>query len=316
MFKAFIHGRYFQIGRRKDLSKERKISVAIPASIVTDVPHLREKTSKIGLIGRAAAIFKVDRIIIYPDNPHVNQATDIDLIATLLSYMETPQYLRKKLFELRPELRYAGVLPPLRTPHHPLNRKMENLKIGEYREGVTVSKTKTGVLVDIGVEKPALISNKLLPMGRRVTVKIVKVNKRVSAELVSSNEIPQYWGYKVISERRSIGKILKNKTFDLKIATSKYGTSFKDVAVEIAEKWEKAKSILIAFGSPTKGLYEIVEREGLKLNEIVDFTVNTIPNQGTETVRTEEALIASLAVLNLHAAQGSGSQKALRSVKR
>ncbi|MCD6432121.1 hypothetical protein J7L33_05425, partial [Candidatus Bathyarchaeota archaeon] len=44
--------------------------------------------------------------------------------------------------------------------------------------------------------------------------------------------------------------------------------------------------------------------------------VNIIPNQGTETVRTEEALIASLAVLNLHAAQGSGSQKALRSVKR
>jgi len=163
--------------------------------------------------------------------------------------------------------------------------------------------------VDIGVEKPALIPNKLLPMGRRVTVKIVKVNKRVSAELVSSDEIPQYWGYKVISERRSIGKILKNKTFDLKIATSKYGTPFKDVAGEIAEKWEKAKSILIAFGSPTKGLHEIVESEGLKLDEIVDFTVNTIPNQGTETVRTEEALIASLAVLNLHTAQGSSSQK-------
>jgi predicted SPOUT superfamily RNA methylase MTH1 len=36
----------------------------------------------------------------------------------------------------------------------------------------------------------------------------------------------------------------------------------------------------------------------LDLKSIVDFVVNTIPSQGTETIRTEEALIASLAVLN------------------
>jgi predicted SPOUT superfamily RNA methylase MTH1 len=28
--------------------------------------------------------------------------------------------------------------------------------------------------------------------------------------------------------------------------------------------------------------------------------VNTVPGQGTETVRTEEALLASLAILNAH----------------
>jgi predicted SPOUT superfamily RNA methylase MTH1 len=31
----------------------------------------------------------------------------------------------------------------------------------------------------------------------------------------------------------------------------------------------------------------------------VDFVVNTIPAQGTETVRTEEALLATLAILNV-----------------
>jgi hypothetical protein len=35
------------------------------------------------------------------------------------------------------------------------------------------------------------------------------------------------------------------------------------------------------------------------LSELVDFVVNTVPMQGTETVRTEEALIASLAVFNI-----------------
>jgi hypothetical protein len=279
------------------LSK-KKISIAIPASIVSDVPHLREKTSKVGLIGRAAAIFRVDEIIVYPDNPRVNQAADMDLIVTLLSYIETPQYLRKKLFRLRPELRYAGVLPPLRTPHHPLNRKMKKLKVGEYREGVTLSEKKAGVLVDIGVEKPAFIPNVQLRMGKRVTVRVTKVDKRVEAELARRDEIPEYWGYAVTTERRPFGKMVKIRGFDLTVATSKYGVPLASIAEEIAEKWKKASTTLVAFGAPMRGLYEIVEQNGLNLEEIVDFVVNTIPMQGTETIRTEEALIASLAVLN------------------
>jgi hypothetical protein len=278
--------------------RKKKVSIAIPASIVSDVPHLREKTSKVGLIGRAAAIFRVDEIIVYPDNPRVNQVADTDLIATLLSYMDTPQYLRKKLFRLRPELRYAGVLPPLRTPHHPLNRKMKKLKTGEYREGVTVSKKKTGVLVDIGVEKPAFLPNVQLRIGKRVTVRVTKVDKHVEAELARRDEIPEYWGYTITAEKRPFGKMVKIRGFDLTVATSKYGVQPASVAEEIAEKWKKASTILVAFGAPTRGLYEIVEQENLDLEEIVDFVVNTIPMQGTETIRTEEALIASLAVLN------------------
>jgi len=276
----------------------KKLSIAIPASVVSDTPHLREKTSKIGLIGRAVAIFRVDEIIIYPDNPKVNQAADMDLIATLLSYMETPQYLRKRLFKLRPELRYAGILPPLRTPHHPLNRKMKNLKIDEHREGAIVSKMKEGALVDIGVEQPALIPNKQLPIGKRVTVKVAKIDGQVEVELANRDEISDYWGYTVTFEKHPFGKIMKSRDFDLTIATSKYGVFFANVVENMAEKWRKAETILIAFGAPAQGLYEIVRHEGLDLDDVVDFVVNTIPVQGTETVRTEEALIASLAVLN------------------
>ena len=279
--------------------QRKKLSIAIPASVISDTPHLREKTSKIGLVGRAAAIFRVDEIIIYPDNPKVNQTADMDLIATLLAYMETPQYLRKRLFKLRPELQYAGILPPLRTPHHPLNRRMKNLKVGEYREGATLSRTKEGTLIDIGVEQPALIVNSQLLIGKRVTVKITKVEKRVEVEVANRDEIPIYWGYRVAAEKNSFGKIVKSKGFDLTVATSKYGVPFPDVAEKIAQKWKKADSILVAFGAPSQGLYEIVKNEGLNLDDVVDFVVNTIPIQGTETVRTEEALFASLAILNM-----------------
>lgn len=280
----------------------KRFSMAIPASIVSDVPHLREKTSKIGLIGRAAAIFRVDEIIVYLDNPRVNQKADVNLIATLLSYMETPQYLRKRLFGLKPELRYAGVLPPLRTPHHPLNRKMRKLKSGEHREGVVLSKTDAGVLVDIGVEQAAVIRNKRLPVGKRVTVKVTKVDKWVEAETVNRDEIAEYWGYRITKQNMPFVRTVKKGGFDLSIATSKYGVPFAEVAEKIGEKWETANNVLVAFGAAAEGLYEIVEREGFDLDAVVDFVVNTVPLQGTETVRTEEAVVTSLAILNMRSA--------------
>lgn len=276
----------------------KRISIAIPASVVSDTPHLREKTSKIGLVGRAAAIFGVDEIIIYQDEPESKRKADTNLISTLLCYMETPQYLRKKLFRLKPELRYAGILPPLRTPHHPLGKRVTDLKVGEYREGLTIAKTRDGVLVDIGVEKPALIPRARLPLSERITVKIISIGKHIVASLVNSQEVPYYWGYKVTVSSDSFGKLVKSGRFALKIATSKYGVSFNDVMDEISERWKKAETVLLGFGAPTRGLYEIVKQEGFNLADVVNFIVNTIPGQWTETVRTEEALIATLAVFN------------------
>ncbi|MEM2105054.1 MAG: RNA methyltransferase [Candidatus Bathyarchaeia archaeon] len=279
--------------------QKKKISIAIPASVVSDTPHLREKTAKIGLIGRAAAIFRVDEIIIYMDNPNVRQAADMDLTATLLAYMETPQYLRKRLFKLKPQLKYAGVLPPLRTPHHPLNRRTKDLRVGEYREGVTVSSDKDGTRVDIGVEKTALIPHRQLAKNQRLTVKVTKIDGQVEVAIVSREEIPHYWGYDVAAEGKTLGKILKEKDFDLTIATSKYGVPFSDVVEDLSRRWEKAQNILLIFGAPTQGLYEIAKLEGLALDDIVDFVVNTIPMQGTETVRTEEAVMSTLAIFNI-----------------
>jgi len=213
--------------------------------------------------------------------------------------METPQYLRKRLFKLEPRLRFAGILPPLRTPHHPLNKKARNLKEGEYREGIVVSKTKEDALVDIGVEHPALMREKQFNVGKRLTLKIAKLGEQVEVQTASKDEIPSYWGYTVSAEKRSFGKLVENGKFDLTIATSKFGTRFADVAKKIGEKWKKARSILVSFGAPTRGLFEIARDEGANLNDVVDFVVNTIPEQGTETVRTEEALLVSLAILNV-----------------
>ncbi|MCW4031750.1 MAG: RNA methyltransferase [Candidatus Bathyarchaeota archaeon] len=280
---------------------KKKLALAIPASIISDTSHLREKTSKIGLIGRAAAVFRVNEIIIYSDKAGKGkQKRETDLIALLLTYMDTPQFLRKCLFKLNPLLKCAGILPPLRTPHHPLNRKAKNLKVGEYREGVVVSETSEGMLVEIGVEHPVLIRETHWALGKRLTLQIIKADEPVEVQAVSRDQVPSYWGYNVTIERHSFGKLVRNGDFDLVIATSKVGARFVDLSGEIAEKWKKANYVLVGFGAPARGLYEIVYDEGLNLNEITHFIVNTIPEQGTETVRTEEAIFASLAILNLH----------------
>ena len=83
------------------------------------------------------------------------------------------------------------------------------------------------------------------------------------------------------------------------VATSKLASPFKKTAERLEQKWNKAKTPLILFGAPTRGLYEIAKDKGANLNSLVDFVLNTVPNQGTETVRTEEALLATLAVLNI-----------------
>ena len=279
----------------------KRLAIAIPTSVISDTPHLREKTSKVGLIGRAAAVFRVDEIVLFPDIVRKSkQKKEADFITLLLSYLETPQYLRKRFFKLDPRLQYAGILPPLRTPHHPLNRKSRKLKVGEYREGVTVSKTKEGVLVDIGVEHPALMRENQWALGKRLTLQVVAADERIEVQAVSREQVSGYWGYRVKLESRSFSSLVENGRFDLVVATSRIGIKFEDAAEKMGEHWRKADYKLIAFGAPARGLHEIAKEEGFDLNDLADYVVNMVPDQGTETVRTEEALFASLAVFNVH----------------
>jgi methyltransferase len=282
----------------KGLGKKRLV-IAVPSSIVSDTPHLREKTTKVGLIGRAAAIFRVDEIIVYRDDPKTEQRGDLELVAKLLSYLETPQYLRKRLFKLEPLLQYAGILPPLRTPHHPASGKVEDLRVGEYREGVVISDVKEGLLVDIGIERAVLLREKEHSVGERLTLQVVKGSGRVEVQVANRADVPNYWGYSVRIERTSLRKAVQSAGTDLTIGTSRKGSDVACVAGELVDRWKAADSIMVVFGSPTRGLFEIAVDEGVQSEELFDFVVNMVPGQGTETVRTEEAVLASLAVLNV-----------------
>lgn len=267
--------------------------MAIPSSLISEVPHLREKTCVIGQVARAAAIYRVDDIYIYHDRPDESK-----LIRLVLCYLETPQYLRKHLFSVRPELRYVGALPPLRTLHHPLENEADKLEKGEFREGVILSEEGEGFLVNIGVDKPLLARGRAPSIGSRTTVQVTSVKPVLVGRFSGRREIDMYWGYDVHVAEGGLGRLVQ-RDFDLTIATSRHAAHYKQLDSQLRKCWKGAGNILVAFGSPRKGVGEILAKERLNINEVFHYVVNTIPDQGCETVRTEEAIHASLAIMNL-----------------
>ncbi len=267
----------------------------LPTSLAADAPDLRQKTLKLGLIGRALAIFRVDQVCIYNDDDSNirDQVKESELITKLLRYMDTPQYLRKQLFPRTKELRYVGLLPPLRTPHHPL--RDERTAPGDYREGVVVEVSKNQSLLEIGLSQKAAVGERLR-VGQRLTVRLGKQGgDRIPATPVTRAEVPEYWGYEVL-QAGTLEKGLSKLEADYVVGTSRRGQNLYEAVEGI--KSNNPSSVAVAFGGPYQGLYEICERQGVDPGKLFDVVVNTVPRQGTETVRTEEALFATLALLN------------------
>ncbi|MCS7112544.1 MAG: hypothetical protein NZ955_01090 [Candidatus Bathyarchaeota archaeon] len=276
------------------------LSILIPGSLVDEESHLRDKTFKVGLIGRAAAVFRVDEVCVYRDLYGVtDQSRSVNLIASILRYMETPPHLKRKLMGLKPELRYAGILPPLRLPSHTPPKRIDEAISGEVREAV-VERGGGECYVDAGFDKPVRLIGASPPSGSRVTVRIIVDKGEVYCKLIDPSKLRFYWSFQVSTPDKPLKDILEDyRSRGLVIATSKYGDPIELLIDELSSKLLSSKSLAVAFGSPREGLREIAGRQGFKLRDYVDYIVNTIPEQGTYTVRTEEAVYATLAILNL-----------------
>jgi predicted SPOUT superfamily RNA methylase MTH1 len=211
--------------------------------------------------------------------------------------MDIPQYLRKMLVKIDPQLSFVGILPPLRSPHHLFSKKQEELKVGMFRQGAIIDSKNGHSLVDIGVGKPVIIEESLTKR-QRITVKLTSIGEKLTAVKLDESEIRIYWGFNVTVTKLPLAESTKKIGFDLIISTSKYGDKITEVFPQLKIAWKKSKKALVPFGSPTQGLKEILTKEGLEMLEYSDFTINMIPNQGVETVRSEEAVFSSLSLLN------------------
>lgn len=267
-----------------------ELSVFIPNSFLSESKDLKVRTFKVGILGRALAVFQIDNVVIYNDD-HIkneNGEEDGEFIAEVLNYMNTPQYLRKSAFPIRPELKHVGILPPLRAPHHPVNSQPD---VGDYRQGFTVKRNKKGTFVDIGMDKLAFCKEQLT-VKKIFNFKITKIAKK---EVIVTPDKPDdiYWGYNVISSNKSLKNSLKLIKPDLVVETTRYGDYINSIFDELKPKLDESKSIAILFGGPYSSIQEDVSNPNWDL-----IKLNTIPGQGTETVRSEEAVVATLSLFN------------------
>ncbi|MDS0283459.1 RNA methyltransferase [Haloarcula onubensis] len=275
-------------------------SVLVPDSLTREAEDRREATRKLGYVARAATVFRVDRLTVYPDPDGAGKWED-GFVETVLRYAATPPHLRKEMWGKRDELEYVGVLPPLRVRSQTGSGSEGS---GSLRQGIVTEVGADGrVRVNCGMQHP--IS---LPVpdgmdageGERVTVR-VSSRRPVRAKLVDA----PLSGFDVVSA--DLDMALSRDDAGLTIASSRYGELATTRRLgQLAQRRESEGGMTVAFGAPERGLPSILDVDPDAVGDQTDdestgfdLWLNTVPNQGSEVVRTEEAMFASLACLTL-----------------
>jgi len=271
------------------------LDIAIPSTFTSQVKHGILKTYLIGQLARAVSIFRVRKIVIYLTKNTKSERKNQRIIELILRYLITPQYLRRKVFPKMAVLKYVGILPPLQTPNHPTITNIEKI-FDEFREGIIVKETQDYLFIDVGLEDPVIVRKH----KRRIKNKIVVVHlKRKGSELkgtiVKSEKVPYYFKYDILSFKGTLRELLQKsyKEYDLVIGTSRFGNPLEEVENQLFKELKKRRRILIVFGGPKEGLLDIGATK-----EDFDYFINTIPDQGVRTIRTEEAVFATLSIFN------------------
>jgi len=296
-----------------------RISVAIPDTSLSDEKGLREKTLKIGKFARIFSIFGVKKIVIYKDPTEPRAKSDMFLLRLILEFLNTPQYLRKSLYPMDSDLSYIGLLPPIRAPQHKNKVRPKDVKIGEIRVGVIhdrksvinkkdrnrstngpkaaidYKKENYDLYIDVGLDY-------LIPFlgdgvnGEKVVVKFVNSYPELKVIRASGSDMEKlYFGYTLVQVNSLEEYIKKLGDEKFVIFTSRYGRSFQTVESQFKENITKFENLLIVFGSPNRGIKEIFINYYNTKNSMY---VNTFPNQKTQTIRLEEAILGTLTLFN------------------
>ncbi|XP_074473855.1 putative methyltransferase C9orf114 homolog [Sebastes fasciatus] len=290
------------------------VSVALPGSVLDNAQSTELRTYLAGQIARACVVFCVDEIVVFDEYGEDVKSVEGEFtgvgkkghaciqLARILQYLECPQYLRKWFFPKHQDLQYAGLLNPLDSPHH-----MRIDDESEYREGIVLDrpiKPGKGSLVNCGMRKDVRI-DKQLQAGLRVTVKLntsQNQESKICKGAVVAPHLPRtegglYWGYSV-RLASCLSAVFTESTYeegyDQTIGTSERGSDMDQTTLS------PFKHLLVVFGG-LQGLEASVDTDqNLDVNDpsvLFDLYLNTCPGQGSRTIRTEEAILVSMAGL-------------------
>ncbi|PSQ44837.1 hypothetical protein BRD17_02995 [Halobacteriales archaeon SW_7_68_16] len=266
------------------------LRVLVPSSVVREAEDKREATRKLGYVARAATVFRADELVVFPD-PSGERGRGESFVTTVLEYATTPDYLRKGAFDVRDELEFVGVLPPLRASWQ---TGSESTDSGSLRQGLVTDVGPDGrVRVTCGLQHPISLvvpAELAVDEGERVPIR-VSSRRPVRAKLVDE-PLPG------LVVRRSDLETVLGRTSGVTIAASRYGQALTVAGLgNLAATLDDGATVV--FGAPERGLPAITGDEPGGDRDRFDRWVNAVPNQGSDVVRTEEAMFAVLACLNL-----------------
>jgi predicted SPOUT superfamily RNA methylase MTH1 len=273
-------------------SRGVELSIHIPASLVSVEHGIVKKTFVIGLVARASAIFRVDRIAVYKDPG--SRDSDLELVRKVLRYMLSPPYLKKRLFGIDKDLRAVGVLPPLATASHPTEKDID---VEHIRPAMITRVSGKSICLDPGLDGDICLDVDRYIKLRAGEIIYVKVSRggRVTG-IASIDETRKiYWGYQV-EIYRSLKASIKASQGDLYIISTKKGLHNIEAIQEGIRSVRKG--IEVIFGSPEKDPDEIALEEGWDLEAIPHQKFNSAPMQGVRSIRTYEAIYITLALVN------------------
>jgi len=277
-----------------------KFEIAIPDSFLYDVKSDIDRTAKIFQLSRSLSIFRIEKLTIYHDRILNPTYKEREFLITILEYLDTPQYLRRKIYPRLDILKTVGRLHPLRSPHHKDKDSVSHLKNGEVRVGL-LEKRGREFLVDVGLDYSVKYIGDQKEVGTKLNVKLIKQKKHLLATDTNIDDLRNllYWGYRVqyIQEIRDlIHKFDKSKV----ILTSRYAKQFDGLYLNnnFANDSPVTNTILLVFGSPKFGLKSIFEAAKIDISEYKSY--NFFPSQGTQTIRMEEAIFGVLCILNFY----------------
>ena len=309
------------------------VSIALPGSIIANSQTVELQTYLAGQIARALTVFEIDEIVIFDDQsasgqearggPPPKRVAGRDrnfnpnvFLAHVLQYLETPQYLRRALFPMHDDLRLAGVLNPLDAPHH-----MRASERTRFREGVVTEVLDASCSVNVGLRRDIEVAQRI-PRNTRITVEVDpsvydSMHKRVSpgaslgvqgtavAPTAPREQDGTYWGYSTrfaASFSKVWSECMYEGGYSLSIGTSERNSeSIIDPSFALPE----LKHLLIVIGG-VEGLEFAVDLDGdLEIggdstSALFDKYINIAPTQGSRTIRTEEALLITMALLQPH----------------
>ncbi|MGI0085514.1 MAG: putative RNA uridine N3 methyltransferase, partial [Nitrososphaerales archaeon] len=203
-----------------------------------------------------------------------------------------PQYLRRMLIGKKSDLEFAGLLPPLKIPYH---MRESRAQVGEVREAALIM--QNGELrAEVGAKEAAIYEGHG-QSGQRVTVKIESTSPLKASQTPRPEDT--YWGYEV-RRAPSLARFLRSANFDSVILTSRLGESVVEKWHDLVSRSSIARRTLVCFGSPESGVDKMLKQDHASMSDFPKVMyLNTFPFQKVATVRLEEAILGTLAILNL-----------------